>query len=108
VPLLLHTQDKYNYWKNLRGPTGELVEAHTDDTWQRGDAGHAVIAGSRHCAQLGPVLAQHTIDITTPGDVGSRMDSHYENRLCHLTLTTEGGRVLTGVAYNERCYGTLR
>ena len=54
------------------------------------------------------MLAQHTIDITTPGDVGSRMDSHYENRLCHLTLTTEGGRVLTGVAYNERCYGTLR
>ena len=46
-------------------------------------------------------FADRAVDGTLP------MESRLENRLCHLTINCGGGKTYRGLAYNERCFGTL-
>ena len=40
-------------------------------------------------------------------DDARSMESRMENRLCRLTVRCADGIVYEGLAYNERCFGTL-
>ena len=99
--------DKYNYYKLLPDAKADasaagLVEAKATETYQQADAGYAIIDGVRHQATLAE-LAKWSAIIGGGGGMECKM----ENRLCALTLSTGEGPPLTGLAYNERCFGTL-
>ena len=99
--------DKYNYYKlmpNAKEAGGALVEAAAADTYNQADVGVAFIGGERHSASLTELAKWSTII----GGGDGQMESKYENRLCLLTLRSGQGRpAMTGLAYNERCFGTL-
>jgi len=111
-PTILWTADatfgdaKYNYFKLIRPEShssGHLVESAQADTYQQQDAAYGVLDGEKACASLEEVAKWHTIIGGAPG----QMESKLENRLCRLTVTVGGRPVQTGLAYNERCVGTL-
>lgn len=92
---------KYNYFK-LLDPSGNLASAESDDTWQRDTTANALVGGVRHTVTLRPLCTWNAII----GGPGKSMESKMQNRYCEMELAI-GGRVLRGVAYNERCYGTV-
>ena len=98
--------DKYNYYKLMPDAKagGGLLQADAADTYNQADAGYAMINGERHSATLKELAKWHTI---IGGGGGGQMESKYENRLGVLTLRCGKGPALTGLAYNERCFGTL-
>lgn len=93
--------NKYNYFKVLP-PSGGLVSADTSDCWQQDTSGFAVIDGVRHETRITPLCTWETII----GGPGHNMESKMQNRYCGVELII-GESVRRGVAYNERCYGTL-
>lgn len=99
--------DKYNYFKLLtprHHGDGALLESAASETYQQQDAAYATIDGQRAVASLEEIAKWHTIiGGRTPGE----MESKYENRLCRFTLQVGDEPASTGIAYNERCFGTL-
>jgi len=95
-------EGKYNYFKLLRGGA-PLVESTPEATYQIADCGYATIDGGQYSAQLSEVARWSAI-IT---DDARSMESRMENRLCRLTVRCADGVVYEGLAYNERCFGTL-
>jgi len=93
--------DKYNYFKVLP-PSSSLISADSKDTWQQDSSGFALIAGTRYELNLKPLCTWETII----GRPGRSMESKMQNRYCEVELV-EGGKSSKGVAYNERCFGTL-
>jgi len=96
---------KYNYYKLLPDAASDapLVEAPTRDTWQQGEAAYAIIDGVRHEVELRPLCGW----ATTITDSRAASDSRMDNRLCEMHLRRAGSKTLVGLAYNERCYGTV-
>lgn len=100
---------KYNYYKLLNDGASSaasdalLVEAPTCDTWQQGDAAYALIDGVKHEVELKPLCSWSTVI----SDVHRNCDSKMENRLCQMRLRRANAPPLVGLAYNERCYGTV-
>jgi SAM-dependent methyltransferase len=97
--------DKYNYYKLMPNAKagGGLLEAAAADTYNQADVGVALIGGERHSASLSELAKWSTII----GGGEGQMESKYENRLCVLTLRRGDRPPLTGLAYNERCLGTV-
>ena len=99
--------DKYNYFKLLPPAghaTGALLESASSETYQQQDAAYAVIGGQKVEARLDEIAKWHTI---IGGRASGEMESKYENRLCKFTLRVGDEPHASGVAYNERCLGTL-
>ena len=96
---------KYNYFKMFPNAAADtpLVESATEDTWQQGDAGYAFIDGVKHVVQLRPVCSW----ATTIADAQQNTNSRMENRLCEMELRCGNAPPIFGLAYNERCYGTI-
>uniref|UniRef100_A0A7S4RNU1 phosphoethanolamine N-methyltransferase n=1 Tax=Alexandrium monilatum TaxID=311494 RepID=A0A7S4RNU1_9DINO len=92
---------KYNYFK-LLPPSGTLVSAVSKDTWQQDTSAFAFVEGVRHEVHLRPLCTWETVI----GGPGGAMESKMQNRYCEMELLI-GGKASRGVAYNERCYGTL-
>ena len=90
---------------------GAIIYPLTCDRTAQADAGYADIGGVRHSAVLGPEIARWSVVISPRGgravDGTLPMESRLENRLCHLTINCGGGKTYRGLAYNERCFGTL-
>jgi len=93
--------NKYNYFKVLP-PSSPLISADGKDTWQQDNSGFALIAGKRYELNLKPLCTWETII----GRPGGSMESKMQNRYCEVEFV-EGGKSSKGVAYNERCFGTL-
>jgi len=93
--------NKYNYFKVLP-PSAPLISAESRDTWQQDSSGFALIGGTRYQVNLKPLCTWETII----GRPGGSMESKMQNRYCEVELV-EGGKSSKGVAYNERCFGTL-
>eukprot|EP00933_Yihiella_yeosuensis_P081128 TRINITY_DN94678_c0_g1_i1.p1 TRINITY_DN94678_c0_g1~~TRINITY_DN94678_c0_g1_i1.p1 ORF type:complete len:656 (-),score=115.37 TRINITY_DN94678_c0_g1_i1:75-2042(-) len=92
---------KYNYFKVLT-PSGGLVSSETQDTWQQDTRADAIINGARQSIKIRPLCTWNAII----GGPGHNMESKMQNRYCEVELEF-AGQVRRGVAYNERCYGTL-
>jgi len=92
---------KYDYFKMLL-PSGGLLASKSSETWQQRSKSYAIVDGDRYEVSLQP-LASWDLLI---GGQGHAMESHMQNRYCNVELTS-GGYVRRGVAYNERCFGTL-
>lgn len=93
--------NKYNYYKVLKS-SGELISSETADTWQQDTSAYAIIGDVRHEMKITPLCTWETVI----GGPGKNMESKMQNRYCTVELIA-GGKVTRGVAYNERCYGTL-
>jgi len=93
--------NKYNYFKIL-GPSGTLTSAETEKAWQQDTSGYAMIDGVLHEVKLRPLATWETII----GGSAWNMESKMQNRYCEAELRA-GSKVTRGIAYNERCYGTL-
>mmetsp|Transcript_41912 Transcript_41912/g.110723 ORF Transcript_41912/g.110723 Transcript_41912/m.110723 type:complete len:652 (+) Transcript_41912:46-2001(+) len=93
--------NKYNYWKVL-GPDGSIQSAETSDTWQQDTSAFAMIGGQRHEIRAKPLCTWDSVI----GGPGKTMESKMQNRYCEVELIF-GDKKRRGVAYNERCYGTL-
>jgi cyclopropane fatty-acyl-phospholipid synthase-like methyltransferase len=93
--------NKYNYFKVLP-PSGKIVSAESKDTWQQDCNAYAIINGTRQSVSIRPLCTWETVI----GGPGHNMESKMQNRYCEVELVF-GGRIYTGVAYNERCYGTV-
>jgi len=93
--------NKYNYFKILM-PSGKLVSAEAEKSWQQDTSGFAIIDGVVHETRLRPLVTWDTLI----GGNGWNMESKMQNRYCEVELRA-GNKVTHGVAYNERCYGTL-
>jgi len=96
---------KYNYYKLIPDVVAgtPLVESETQDTWQIGEAGYALVDGIRHNVAIEPLCSWSTV-IT---DESRSSDSKMENRLCKMVITRGDEPPVYGLAYNERCYGTV-
>lgn len=70
---------------------------------EQADCGYATIDGGQYTAEL-TELARWSAIITNDA---KGMDSRMENRLCRLVVRCADGDVYRGLAYNERCFGTL-
>lgn len=95
--------DKYNYWKLMRPGSSELVESLPADTWQQDACGYALIDGVRHTTEIVEIAKWSTVITNQSRDMASKM----ENRLCRLTVKCGEDEVYEGLAYNERCFGSL-
>lgn len=93
--------NKYNYYKVLPN-SGELISAETADTWQQDTSAYALIGDVKHEMKISPLCTWETVI----GGPGKTMESKMQNRYCNIELII-GDQVSRGVAYNERCYGTL-
>jgi len=93
--------NKYNYFKIL-APSGKLISADTEKTWQQDTSGFAIIDGVFHETRIRPLATWETII----GGTAWNMESKMQNRYCEVELRA-GNKITRGVAYNERCYGTL-
>ena len=90
---------KYDYCKMLTAD-GTLHEADPAESCHRQDAVHARIGSA-------PLpLALEELAVWEAHLVSPAMDSLLRQRVCRLTATLDG-RVQTGLAINETCYGTL-
>jgi len=83
-------------------PSGKLVSAEAEKSWQQDTSGFAIIDGVVHETRLRPLVTWDTLI----GGNGWNMESKMQNRYCEVELRA-GNKVTHGVAYNERCYGTL-
>lgn len=92
---------KYNYFKVLT-PQKVLLAAESKDTWQQDTSAYGFIDGVRHEVRLVPICTWETVI----GGPGHNMESKMQNRYCEVELIV-GGKRLRGMAYNERCYGTV-
>jgi len=93
--------NKYNYWKVL-GPDGSIQSAETADTWQQDTSAYALIGGQTHEIRAKPLCTWDCVI----GGPGKTMESKMQNRYCEVELIS-GDTTRRGIAYNERCYGTL-
>lgn len=93
--------NKYNYFKVLV-PTGKIISSETTETWQQDTSAYATIDGQRWETRIKPLCTWETVI----GGQGFNMESKMQNRYCTVELIN-GSTVSKGVAYNERCYGTL-
>ena len=96
---------KYNYYKLVPDTTSEatLIESPTEDTWQIDDAAYAYVDGVKHSVEITPLCSW----ASTITDASRNSDSIMENRLCHMVLRRANAPPVYGLAYNERCYGTV-
>ena len=110
----------------LEGLLLSTPQAAPEDTYQQANCGHALMDGGKYKAELGIELARWSTIIT---DDARSMESRMENRLCRwvrpspelcwcnslrargrvsrLVVRCADGDVYRGLAYNERCFGTL-
>lgn len=91
---------KYNYFKLLDGPTGELIQADSRDTYQQDCEAFATVGGKRYEVKVEP-LGEWLHDYKG-GETNSRMQLRY----CKVSLVGEQ-ETFQGYALNERCFGVL-